>query len=65
MFFETNFSQGHVVFVISDEGEHDRHAHHVHRISVSEKEHALVIRLLSQAIFAIFCEISSEISSTA
>ena len=40
MFFEATFSRSHVVFVISDEGEHGRHLHHVNRHRISERQHA-------------------------
>ena len=59
MFFDATFSRSHVVFEISDKGEHGHNAHHVHHHPISERQLALVMRLLLEAIFAKFCEISS------
>ena len=64
MFFEVTISWSHVVFGIWDESEDGRRPHHVHPNSVSERQHALVMRLLFQAIFAIFCEILSILLCT-
>ena len=61
MFFEETFSQNHVVFGISDEGEHGRHAQHIYHQPITERQHTMVKRLLFEAIFVIFCEISSII----
>ena len=57
MFFEAIFSRSHVVSGISDEGELGRHPHYVHHHPISERQHALVMRLLFETIFAIFYEI--------
>ena len=46
-------------FGILDEGKHGRGAHHVYHHPISERQPVLVMRLLSDAIFAIFCEILS------
>ena len=64
MFFEETFSRSHVVFEISDEGKHGCHDHHVHDQPISERQHALVMRSLFEAIFSIFCEISSILLCT-
>ena len=64
MFFDATFSRSHVVFEISDKGEHGRNAHHVHHHPVSERQHALVMRLLLEVIFAKFREILSILLCT-
>ena len=64
MFFDATFSRSHVVFEISDKGEHGHNAHHVHHHPISERQLALVMRLLLEAIFAKFCEISSILLCT-
>ena len=64
MLFEATFSRSHVVFWISDERKHGRHVHHVPHYPISERQHAQVMRLLFEAISAMFCEISSILLCT-
>ena len=41
---------GHVAFGVLNVGEHGRHAHHVHHHPILERQHALVMRLLFEAL---------------
>ena len=55
MFFDATFSRSHVVFEISDKGEHGHNAHHVHHHPISERQLTLVMRLLLEAKFCKYC----------
>lgn len=58
MFSVATFSKKHVVFGISPEGEHGRHADHLHYHPISNKQATFPgDELVFAAIFAIFCQI--------
>ena len=48
--FEATLCTGHVAFGVLNVGEHGRHADHVHHHPILERQHALVMWLLFEAL---------------